>query len=108
MFCSKCGTRVEVTNKYCPECANPIHPYGSNSQQNFTVNTEENNLNFQKTEQTQRKRMNIIIRIVLCVIWFVLMTIVHAVRKKLGITGFIPIIIEGVLIFGVIRYIWNR
>ena len=108
MFCSKCGTRVEVTNKYCPECANPIHTYGSNSQQDFTVNTEENNVNFQNAEQTQHKRMNIVIRIVLCVIWLLLMAIVHTVRKKMGISGIIPNIIEGILMVSVIRYIWNR
>ena len=68
----------------------------------------DNNLNNQNAEQTQRKRMNIVIRIVLCVMWLLLMAIVHTVRKKLGITGIIPNIIEGVLMFGVIRYIWNR
>lgn len=105
MVCSKCGNRVQVRNKYCPECANPIQ---SNTKPDLSTTTDTNNFNFQDAEQTPRKRMNIVIRIVLCIIFFILMTLVHVIRKQMGITGIIPNLIEGVLIFGVIGYIWNR
>ena len=108
LYCAKCGKNIQETNKYCPECGNSIYPYGNNTQIDVDKNANAEIMSFQNIEPTPRKRMNLALRIILCIAWFLVMAIEHAVRKKTGITGIIPNMIEGALMFGVIGYIWKR